>query len=183
MSLLVTVPAQEYYEEVSGKFITTEEYELEVEHSLISLAKWEAKWKKPFLSKKDKSTEETLDYIRCMTIKKSKDLVYEKIPQSCVDQIISYIHDPMTATIFPQPDKKVTQKETITAELVYYWMIAFNVPFDCRKWHLNQLLTLINICSIKNQPPKKLSAKDKQNKLLEMQKLNNQRLAETGSHG
>lgn len=158
--LKIKIPAIELYDEERNLFIMSKEYELQLEHSLVSLSKWEAKWHKPFLTKGDKNNEEALDYIRCMTISQNvEDEAYSLIKSDLMEKITEYIGDPMTATTFRQ-EKESPNKEIITSELIYYWMISFNIPFECQKWHLNRLLTLINVCNIKNQPAKKMSKKE-----------------------
>lgn len=160
--LTVKIPPIELYDEVSGLFINSKkEQVLQLEHSLVSLSKWESKWKKPFLGKEDKTTEETRDYIKCMTLTQNVNPeVYTRIPISIVNRISDYIEDPMTATTFSFPSQNKTNREVVTAEILYYYMIALNIPFECQKWHLNRLLTLINVCSIKNQPATKMSRKE-----------------------
>jgi hypothetical protein len=159
--LRLVIPSIELFDSKTQEFTYTKSYELQLEHSLVSLSKWESKWQKPFLTAKDKTNEETIDYIRCMTISQNVDPeAYKFIRQKQIDLITEYIDAPMTATTFSQPNQKPTNKEVITAEIIYYWMIAFNIPFECQKWHLNRLLTLINVCSIKNQPKKKMGRKE-----------------------
>jgi isocitrate dehydrogenase kinase/phosphatase len=159
--LKITILSIELYNEVLDEFITVKEQQLQLEHSLVSLSKWEAKWHKPFLSKEDKTIEETIDYIKCMTITQNvDDSVYKAISNANIKQVREYIDEEMTATTFRNNNNSVTNKEVITAEIIYYWMIAMNIPFECQKWHLNRLLTLINICNIKNAPPKKSNKKE-----------------------
>ena len=155
--LTIVVPEREYFDDYKNEFVHTKEVTLQLEHSLVSLSKWEAKWNKPFLSTNDKTDEEILDYIRCMTVTQNVDKsVYYRLSKENIEKINNYINLPMTATTFS--DKNTSRnKETITAEIVYYWMIALNIPFECQKWHLNRLLTLVKVCSIKNTPPKKMS--------------------------
>jgi len=161
--LKITIPPGEQYDEVNNLFIVSKEQSLQLEHSLVSLSKWESKWCKPFLSKEEKSIEETLDYIRCMTITQNVDpKVYNLLTDKNIDEINAYIDAPMTATTFSQ-QKGPINKSVITAEIIYYWMVTFNIPFECQKWHLNRLITLINVCSIKSQTPKKMSAKERRN--------------------
>lgn len=156
--LEITIPATELFDESKQEFITVKEQTLRLEHSLVSLAKWESKWNKPFLSKIAKTTEETIDYIKCMTLTQNVDpMVYSFIDNSTMMKINKYIDSPMTATTFVEDKKGRSNREQITAELIYYWMIALNIPFECQKWHLNRLLTLVRVCNIKNQPPKKMS--------------------------
>lgn len=156
----LTIPATELFNEATQEFVTTKEYRLRLEHSLVSLSKWESKWQTPFLTKTDKTREQTLDYIRCMTITQNVDpVIYSYIGQAELDKISDYIDLPMTATTFAKTEEKRTSKEVITAEIIYYWMIAFNIPFECQTWHLGRLLTLVNVCSIKNQPKGKTNYK------------------------
>lgn len=159
--LQITIPAVELFDERINEFISIKEQTLQLEHSLVSLDKWESKWCKPFLSKQDKTPEELLDYVKCMTITQNVDPnVYQFLTDDNLREINSYIEAPMTATTFSDDKNTKKNREIITAELIYYWMIALNIPFECRKWHLNKLLTLVKVCNIKNQPPKKTSKKD-----------------------
>lgn len=159
--LTITIPATEEFDEIKGEFVYTKEQTLQLEHSLISISKWESTWCKPFLSKQDKTFEETIDYIKCMTLNKNpSDDVYKCLTQANVDAINEYIGAPMTATTFYGQDQGKKNNEQITSELIYYWMIALNIPFECQKWHINRLLTLIRVCNVKNQPPKKMSKRE-----------------------
>ena len=129
-----------------------------LEHSLVSISKWESKWHKPFLSDKPKTAEESLDYIKCMTITQNVDpSLYKFLSKENYEQINKYIEDPMTASWVNDVNGKKSSREVITSELIYYWMIALNIPVEFQKWHLNRLLMLIKICNAKNQPPKKMS--------------------------
>jgi len=158
--LKIIIPANEAFDEEKNEFITSKVTTIQVEHSLVSLSKWESKWHKPFLSKGEKTLEETVDYIRCMTITQNiESNIYKFITKENVDKIDEYISESMTATTFSNP-KQTINKSIITAEIIYYWMITFNIPFECQKWHLNRLLTLINVCSAKNQPPGKMNKKE-----------------------
>lgn len=156
--LEVVVPLiPEKWDEEKEEFIPPVTQVLQLEHSLVSLQKWESKWKKPFLSKQEKTIEETIDYIKYMTITQNVNPdIYNHLTDEHIRQINDYISDPMTATTFSN-ESRGSGREQVTAELVYYWMIALNIPFDCRKWHLNSLLTLIRVCNVKNSPPKKMS--------------------------
>lgn len=158
--LRITIPAVEQWDEIKQEFIQTKEQTLQLEHSLVSLSKWESKWNKPFLSKEAKTHEETLDYIKCMTISQNVNPdVYTFLTSEHIEQINKYIEAPMTATTFVEDKNGKRNREIITAELIYYWMIALTIPFECQKWHLNRLLTLIRVCNIKNAPPKKMGKK------------------------
>lgn len=159
--LQIVIPGGEQFDEEKMEFINLgRDTVLQLEHSLVSLSKWESKWQKPFLSS-SKTKEETLDYIRCMTLTQNvKSEVYSRLTIQNLNEINDYINSPMTATTFYDERMGKKNKEIITSELVYYWMIALQIPFECQKWHLNRLLTLIHVCNIKNQPPKKMSKKE-----------------------
>lgn len=159
--LQITIPAGEMWDETTNQFVYTKEQTLQLEHSLVSLSKWESKWCKSFFSKVEKTDEETLDYIRCMTLTQNvKPEVYRRLSRDNIEQINKYIESPMTATTFLDEKRSKSGRETITSELIYYWMIAMQIPFECQKWHINRLITLIRVCEIKNQPPKKMSKRD-----------------------
>jgi hypothetical protein len=159
--LQITIPATEMWDESKQEFISTKEQTLQLEHSLVSLSKWESKWCKAFLSKKDKSIEETLDYIKCMTLTQnvSPD-VYKRLTPGNIEEINKYIEAPMTATVFSDEPKGSGGRKTITAEVIYHWMIALGIWPECQKWHLNRLLALIRTCEVMNSPPKKRSKRD-----------------------
>lgn len=156
--LTVVIPETELYDEVLNEFTIVKEQKLVLEHSLVSVSKWESKWHKPFFDRKEKTNEEAIDYVRCMSINPIDPIVLKCINSRVMAKINAYIEDPMTATtIKSQPSGS---REVITAEIIYYWMVALNIPFECQKWHLNRLLTLINVCSIKNKPSKKMNPRE-----------------------
>lgn len=160
--LQITVPlGTEYYDEENEIFVYPKEQVLQLEHSLISLSKWESKWCKPFLSKEKMSDEETIDYIKCMTLTQNVPTeVYNYLTNKNIQDVTDYINAPKTATTFSDDKNSKPSREIVTSEIIYYWMIALNIPFECQKWHLNKLLTLIKVCTIKNSPPKKMSQKE-----------------------
>lgn len=159
--LTITVPANTLWDEEADNFVDIKEHTLQLEHSLISLKKWESKWHKPFMDKKKKTYEETLDYIRCMTLTQNVDPnVYRCLTNDNISAINTYIDDPMTGTTVPEDKSAKSSREIVSAELIYYWMISFNIPVEFQKWHLNQLLTLIKVCNVKNAPPKKTNRND-----------------------
>lgn len=158
--LEITIPEHELFNETTNEFITVKPQTIKLEHSLVSVSKWESKWKKPFLDQKKKTREETIDYIRCMTITQNvSPLVYAGLSSKNIEEVAAYIEDSQTATWFTDTNKPQGQREATTSELIYYWMVAFNIPMECQKWHLSRLLTLIKICNIKNQKPKKMGKK------------------------
>lgn len=159
--LRITIPATELWDERRQEFINTKEQTLQLEHSLVSLHKWESRWNKPFLTNQNKTYEETVDYIRCMTLTQNVNPdVYSCLTAENLKLVNDYIQAPMTATVFSEDRSGKANREIITAELIYYWMIALQIPTEYRKWHLNQLLTLVRVCNIKNSPPKKRSRAD-----------------------
>ena len=159
--LPLLIPETQLFNEQDNTFINVKEQKIQLEHSLVSLSKWESKWHKPFLTDKPKTPEETLDYIKCMTLTQNvKDEVYLCLNNDHITQINDYIANPMTATTIRDNNPKKINNETITSELIYYWMVSLNIPFKCEKWHLNRLITLVKVCNIKNEPPKKMSKRD-----------------------
>lgn len=155
--LRVTIPETEFYDEKKDEFITTKEQTLALEHSLVSISKWESIFHKSFMSSRDKTEDEVIEYIRCMTITQNVDpKIYRALPNKVIKEIQDYIQNPMSAQKF-YDEKKTPSNEIITSELIYYWMIAYQIPFECEKWHIQRLMNLIKICSIKNAPPKKMS--------------------------
>ena len=156
----ILIKGVEAFNEATMEFITTKDTVIHLEHSLISISLWESKWHKPFLSQlpsHKKTDEEMLDYIRCMCLDKHIDpVIFNMIDADNLKEIKDYIDDSMTATTFSNIQQGPPNREIITSEIIYYWMVANQIPFECQKWHLNRLLTLIQVCSIKNQPPKKM---------------------------
>ena len=159
----ILLPEKELYDEVNNKFVYLPSRELILEHSLVSISKWESKWHKSFLNTDDKSFDEVMDYIKCMCVEELEDEndLY-RLSEENVSDINAYIQDSMTATTFSDfsDNKNAKSREIITSEIIYYWMIANNIPFECQYWHLNKLLTLIKVCSIKNSPEKKMSTSE-----------------------
>lgn len=156
--LQITIPAGKLFNDATNRFSNTKETTIVLEHSLVSISKWESKWHKPFLGKDDKTDEETIDYIKCMTLTQNVDPnVYYCLSADNIARIKNYIEDPMTATTIRENPNGPRNREVITSELIYYWMIALNIPVEFQKWHLNRLLMLIRVCNIKNQPPQKMS--------------------------
>ena len=181
--LRIDVPLVESYDEEQQRFVVTKSYTLELEHSLASLSKWESHFEKPFLGKEDKTPEETLWYIQAMTLTPNvPPEIYLELSKENVEEIQKYIHAKMTATWFNDRDNK-PNREIITAEVIYYWMIALNIPFECQYWHLNKLLTLVNVCNLKNAPEKSKNKMSRAEMIAQRNKLNAQRRAQHGSRG
>lgn len=179
--LQLDIPGTELFDETTNTFITFPGKTIQLEHSLVSISKWEARWKKPFLAKEPMTKEQSMDYIKCMTITPNVDpKLYDYIPTRLIKEVDQYVSDSMTATWFNEDGKGKKSNEVVTSEIIYYWMVSLNIPFECQKWHLNRLLTLIRVCNIKNQPPKKMSKKD----ILSRNKaLNEARKAQFNSKG
>lgn len=179
--LKIQVSKQDYFDEETNKFISPEVTTIELEHSLVSISKWESIWEKPFISKDDKTEEELYSYIECMVL--DPELPPETLKLLSlrdVKKISEYINAKMTATWFSETKKGSTSSETITSELIYYWMVALSIDFECQYWHLARLLTLIEVCNRKNSPQKKLTA----SQIAERNRaLNAKRRAELGTPG
>ena len=168
MSIEISIPETRLWDPVKEEFLYVKSQKLLLEHSLLSISKWEAKWKKPYLNS-DKTPIEVVDYIRCMTLTKNVDPnVYYAIPATELEKLQNYIVDPMTATTITNHEQKRPGREVITAEILYWQMAKLNIDLEWEKRHLNRLITLIQVCAIKSQPPKKMSKRDiaRQNKAL-----------------
>lgn len=184
MPITIHIEGRKLYDEMTNKFINTKTMDLTLEHSLLSISKWESKWHKRFLDSDSKKTkEEAVDYIRCMVISPKnfdENFVYF-LTKKQSDSISKYIEDPMSGTTFPkQPNKK--SNEGISSELIYYWMFGNQIPKECEQWHLNRLMNLIKIFGIKNDP--KSSKKMKINDITaQNDRLNEQRRKKLGTKG
>lgn len=176
----IIIPASERFDESKMEFVQGKDQKITLEHSLIAISKWESKFEKPFLSS-EKTAFELLEYIRCMTLTQNvKAETYLRLSEENIEAIKAYIEAPMTATTFKKIEKRGGKKEIITAELIYYWMIAFNIPFECQKWHLNKLLTLIEVCARKNEPQKKMSRREISAQHRAINKINRERFHTKG---
>jgi hypothetical protein len=181
--LTIVVPGVEAFDEAQEKFVTVGDFTLELEHSLVSLSKWESEFEKPFLDEKhEKSSEEILGYIKAMTMTPNvPGELWSKLSSENVDSIHKYIDAKMTATtVYELQEAPKTKKEIVTSEVIYYWMVVFNIPFECQYWHLNRLFTLIRVCSAKAEKPKKMSPAEIARRNRE---LNVQRRKKLGTRG
>lgn len=157
----ITIPAAELFDESTNEYIYTRETTIKIEHSLVSVSKWEAKWEIPFLSTK-MTREQSIDYIRCMTITQNVDPnIYKAIPTSLLNEVNKYIDSKQTATWFNDKKNGPHRQRTVTSELIYYWMIACGIPFECEKWHLNRLVTLIRVCQEESKPSKQMTLEER----------------------
>lgn len=156
--LTIIVPGVEMFDEETQEFVTKGDVTLELEHSLVSLSKWESKHEKPFLGKDEKTVEEVSDYIRCMFLTPEvPEEVFLRLSESNIKAVNDYLDARMSATWFNDPPGAPGSRDVITSELIYYWMVTFQIPFECEMWHLNRLFTLIRVCNVKQAKPKKMS--------------------------
>lgn len=179
--LTIHIPSVDLFNEKTQQFEQSEPWTLELEHSLVSLSKWESMYEKPFLGIGKKTDSEVLGYIRAMTITPDVPVeVYSRLTNENLTQIDNYINRKMTATRFNEDPSRVRGREIITAELIYYWMLSLNIPFECEHWHLNKLFALIQICNNKNSPKKKMSRREL---AARQHALNEQRKAQLNTRG
>ena len=179
--LRITIPAFEGWDERNQEFISIKECTLQLEHSLVSLSKWESKWHKSFISSKDITEEESIDYVRCMTITQNvPDIVYSYISDDDMKKIMDYINDSKTATTFSDDKQNKPTRDIITSEQIYGWMVSLQIPSEYQKWHLNRLLTLIRVCNINNTPPKKMGRAATMNRNRSLNAARRQRLNTKG---
>ena len=178
--LTIVVPGAEHFDDDKQEFFTVGDFTLELEHSLVALSKWESEFEKPFLGKEEKTDEEIFGYIRAMSMTPNvPPEVWFRLTEDNVEAINKYIDSKMTATWFNKT-KETPSSERITSELIYYWMVVFQIPFECETWHLSRLFTLIKICNVKNEKPKKMNSSEA---AAQRRELNAQRKAQLGTSG
>jgi hypothetical protein len=179
--LTIHVPLKEAYNEETQKFVLTQTFTMHLEHSLVSLSKWESEFERPFLGDGKKSAEELLWYIQAMTLTPNvPPEIFDRLSEENIEEINAYLARKMTATTVNDQQHRGPQREKITAELIYYWMIALNIPFECQYWHINKLMMLIRVCNHKNNPPKTMTRRELINR---NRQLNAQRRAQYGTTG
>lgn len=179
--LTIIIPGTELFNEVTSTFSTVGDVELQLEHSLLSLSKWESEYQKPFLSSSDKTPDEILGYIKMMIVSEEPSLeALSRLNQANLDAINAYINSKESATTFRETKDRGGRGEIVTSELIYFWMTSFSIPFECERWHLNRLFALIRICGIKNSKPQKMSRSEI---AARNQELNAQRKAQLGTRG
>lgn len=179
--LRIHVTTQEFFDEATSKFVEPEQFVLDLEHSLVTVSKWESKFEKPFLGTSEKTREEVFWYILAMIQGEiPPEDVLQKLSEENLDQINAYINAKMTATTFNDTEPARGKREIITAEIIYYWMISLQIPWEAQHWHLNRLLALVKVCNLKNQPPKKMS---KQEIAQRQRTLNEARRRQMGTRG
>lgn len=179
--LTLTVRGSEQYNEETNEFLNEELGQLSFEHSLVSVSKWESKWRIPFMGDKPRTDEQTFDYLRCMLVDGDESLI-QFLNQKNVNEITHYINEPMTATWFAEKKNQPKSREIITSELIYYWMVALQIPFECQYWHLNRLLTLVKVANEKNKPEKEKKM-SRSELAARNRKLNAERRAQMKSKG
>lgn len=179
--LTIIVPGKEFFDETRKEFFTQDDVTLELEHSLVSLSKWESKYEKPFLDTKEKTTEETLGYVKAMLLTPNiPEEVISRLSKENLEKINEYLGAKMSATWFSDSPGAPPSREVVTAEVIYYWMITFNIPFECERWHLSRLFTLIRVCNAKQAKPKKMSRNELAQRNRELNAQRRKRLGTTG---
>lgn len=179
--LTIKVLGDEYFDEADSRVLRDTIATIELEHSLASLSKWEEVYEKPFLSEEDKTSEEVMAYIEMMILTPDvpENIVYA-LSQENIDDIQKYISAKRSATWFNEPKHAPRQTEKITSELIYFWMVSAQIPFEAENWHLNRLFNLIKIYNVKNTKPKKMGRHDAAQ---QRRDLNAARKAQLGTNG
>jgi hypothetical protein len=173
----------EYWDNEKQEFIYPEKGSLLLEHSLLSISKWEAIWHKPYMGSENKTNEEFYSYIKCMSLKgEPDDKILNSLTRDNLEDILTYIENPMTATTVKEDASSVcgTPKNFVTSELLYAYMVNYNIPVEFENWHINRLLTLIRLCSSKQEKPKKMSQAEI---MRENARINAMRRSKLGSKG
>lgn len=181
--LTIRIGEKEHFNDETERFVLMGGTEIQLEHSLVSLSKWESEWEKPFLSSNDKTTEETIGYIRAMTLTPNvPPEIYEELTPKNLEDINQYMAAKMSATWFRETPGGKPNREIVTAEIIYYWMTSLQIPFECQTWHLNRLFTLIKVHNQKNAPNKK-STRSQADIIAERNRLNAERKAAHNTKG
>lgn len=179
--LRIIIEGDELFDESTNEFSRVGDIVIDLEHSLVSLSKWESMYQKPFLSSEKRSTEEIFGYLKAMMLDADIDSnLVRRFSQKTIDQIQEYIDSSQSATTFGNMPARNGPGEVITSELIYYWIVSYNIPFEVERWHLNRLFSLIRICNLKNSKPKRMSRNEIAQRNRE---LNAQRRAELGTSG
>jgi len=179
--LKIIVLGKEMFDETKNEFITVDDIELELEHSLVSLSKWESIYEIPFLDKEKKITEHIIGYVKCMTLTPDvPEEVYNNLSEENFEQVQEYIDAKMTATWFNEAPGAPKSREIVTAEVIYYWMTVFDIPFECENWHINRLFTLIRVCNIKAAKPTKMSRSEVAARNRELNEMRRKQLGTRG---
>lgn len=175
--LEIDVATEESFDEERNRFVVSKSFRVRLEHSLVSASKWESFWKEAFLGKKEKTSQQTLSYVKHMILNDELPPgVFQKLIENHLQDIEAYISDEMTATKLYTDPNAPQSRETITTELIYYWMISLKIPVEFQHWHLNRLITLIRTVNLKNTPKRKMTA-------AERKALNRSRLAKHNTRG
>lgn len=174
--LEIDVSLGESFDENTQKFVPTKKFRVKLEHSLVTLSKWESFWETPFLGREEKTTEQTISYIQMMLLEEIPPEVFQELVAKHSGEINKYIEGKMTATKIHESPGGQAFRETITSELIYYWMISMQIPVEFQHWHLNRLITLIRVINVKNSPKKKMS-------VAERRALNRQRQSKYNTRG
>jgi hypothetical protein len=175
--LEIDVVLEDFYDETTERFVPSKSETVRLEHSLVSVSKWEAVWEQAFLGSKEKTTDQTVSYIKMMIVgAEPPPGVFQKLLEKHIEQVKEYVGAAMSATKLSTDKNAPSSKEIVTSELIYYWMISLNVPVEFEHWHLNRLITLIRVINLKNTPKKKMSNSERR-------ALNRQRLAKHNTRG
>lgn len=181
--LTITIPPVDLFDEKTEMITEVPEFTVELEHSLASISKWESKYEKPFLGDAARTKNEIIGYIDAMCLTPEvPPTIFHRLSTENFGEINRYINSKMTATWFSERQQQGRSREIVTSEVVYYWMVSMNIPFECEHWHFNTLLTLIKVTNSKNAPQKK-NTRGSRDAAADRRALNEARRQKSGSHG
>lgn len=159
----------ELFDEETNTFLHPVGKKLHLEHSLLSISKWEAEWEIPFLNT-DKTSEQSLSYIKCCVLDDDFDeLLLNTLSDKNILDFNAYLSKGMTAKKIIDLRSSLSQKrksrrpasqKALTSEDIYYSMIQFHVWKECEEWPLQRLLSLLQLCSLKSNSTGEMSKSD-----------------------
>lgn len=177
------LPETEFFDRANSKIIRVPEVTLHLKHSLLTLSKWETIWEIPFLGEGKKTTEQLYSYVNIMAGGDLDELTLSRLTSEHYEKLNAYLSSKQSATWFSESPNQRRSTQTVTSELIYFWMTTYNIPFECENWPFPRLMNLIRIASIKNDPDAGKKKRNKSQMLSERAMLNKKRREQYGTTG